>query len=75
MQSMVGSKLGDIDVEKDLKTHTFVKILDCITNNIQNRKFLIILRLEIVDNKVNELIGNPVSIEKKETNSLFFLIS
>jgi len=68
MQSMVGSKLGDIDVQNDLKLHSLVKVLDCVTNNIQNRKFLIILRLEVVDTSIKEVLGKPVSIEKKENS-------
>ena len=66
-QSMLTTQLNSLVEEDKLRKNAIVKLNEYICNNVQARKIVIILKMEIVVPETNK-IGDPIPIEKANTS-------
>ena len=66
-QSMVTTQLNELIETDRLKKFAIVKLTEYICNNVQNRKIVIILGMEILRSTA-EKIGEPFAVEKAGAN-------
>ena len=62
-QSMVTTQLNELIETNQLQKYSIVKLTEYICNNVQNRKIIIILGMEILQSTA-EKIGEPYKVEK-----------
>jgi replication factor A1 len=62
MQAMVATQLNPRVSNEEIKKDTIIQLEDCICNLIQNRRIVIILKVEILAQPGHQ-IGSPVNIE------------
>lgn len=59
MHALTGQNQNHLFTSNQIVPNTVIKITEAIINEIQKKPILFILKIEIVDNKVNSVIGNP----------------
>ncbi|KAI8884645.1 putative replication factor-A protein 1 [Backusella circina FSU 941] len=69
MQAMLASHHAGIVEDGSLKRLSVIRLNESVCNELQNRKILIILNMEIVNADVDAKIGNPSTLENSTTNS------
>ncbi|KAK1925386.1 hypothetical protein DB88DRAFT_450919 [Papiliotrema laurentii] len=66
IQSMLATQLNELVTNKDLDKNVVVKLTEFVTNAVQGRKLVIILKIEVVA-RLEEKVGNPQNMEQHAT--------
>ncbi|KAI8136441.1 replication factor-A protein [Fennellomyces sp. T-0311] len=63
MQAMLCSALGHLGEEGAIPRGSIIRLTECNVSNINNRKILIIVTLDVVDKTQHPRIGNPQAMD------------
>ncbi|KAI8393889.1 putative replication factor-A protein 1 [Radiomyces spectabilis] len=69
MQAMLASQHTPMVEKGDLTRYAIVRLKQFVCNELQNRKILIILDLDVVDKNQQQKIGNPQTLESHLANA------
>jgi Holliday junction resolvasome RuvABC ATP-dependent DNA helicase subunit len=64
MQAMLATQLNDLVEGNQLAVHCVIKLSEMISNQVQARKIVILLAVEVVQEPTGSKIGNPQNIEQ-----------
>jgi replication factor A1 len=64
MQAMLATQLNDLVEGNQLAAHCVIKLSEFICNQVQARKIVILLAVEVVQEPTGSKIGNPQNVEQ-----------
>ncbi|CDH49356.1 replication factor-a protein 1 [Lichtheimia corymbifera JMRC:FSU:9682] len=69
MQAMLASGHATLVESGQLTRYCTIRLKESVCNDLKGRQILIMLNIEVLDNKITEKIGSPVSIEQPNSSA------
>lgn len=69
MQAMLASGHAALVESGQLNRYCTIRLKESVCNDLKGRQILIMLNIEVLDNKITEKIGSPTSIEQPSSGS------
>merc|ERR1712137_1061977 len=65
VQAILSRELNHFVTENTLSTRCFVKLIQFICSEIQGRRIIVVLQLQVVEWKSSHVIGDPIPIPER----------